>query len=126
MTAVLCITDGMVDGEAWLTHLHRRGHETSTATIATLAGLKPDWSRCGLLLASSMLKKIARDSAGFAQICRQLKAERIVMLDEPGETFALNWWLVPSMAKHLSHAGEPFTMLSGRNYVITSIVFLVH
>lgn len=89
MTAVLCITDGMVDGEAWLTHLHRRGHETSTATIATLAGLKPDWPRCGLLLASSMLKKIARDSAGFAQICRQLKAERIVMLDEPGETFAL-------------------------------------
>jgi two-component system response regulator FlrC len=89
VSAVLCITDGLSDGEAWLTQLHQRGYDTSTTTLATLGGVQARWPRCGLLLSHSAARKLAVDPTGFVKWCRQLKAERIVVLGERSETFSL-------------------------------------
>jgi two-component system, response regulator FlrC len=89
VSAVLCITDGLSDTEAWLTHLHKRGYDTNTATLATLGAVEATWGRCGLLLSHAAAKKLAQDATGFVKWCRQLKAERIVVLGERGATFSL-------------------------------------
>ncbi len=89
MSAVLCVTDGLADSEAWITHLHNRGYETHTATVAKLNTVEPTWQQCGLLMSYAVAKKLASDSTGFVKWCRQLKAERIVVLGEAGKGFSL-------------------------------------
>ena len=89
MSAVLCVTDGLADAEAWITHLHNRGYETHTATLAKLNSVETSWQQCGLLMSYSVAKKLAADSTGFVKWCRQLKAERIVVLGEAGKGFSL-------------------------------------
>lgn len=89
MAAVLCITDGLSDAEAWLTQLHQRGYDTHTATLANLSAVAANWPRCGLLLSHSAARKLAGDPTGFVKWCRQLKAERIVVLGERSEKFSL-------------------------------------
>lgn len=88
MNAVICVTDGLADREAWATHLHMRGYETIMTDMASLPSLKTDgWTRCGLVLAQASAKKMASDAAGFVGWCRKLKAERIVVLGESGTDF---------------------------------------
>lgn len=90
MNTVLCINDNLADGEAWMTHLHMRGYETVSSDIKGLASIKNDaWTRTGLLLSHEAAKVLATDTAGLAGWCRKLKADRIVVVDKPGETFAL-------------------------------------
>ncbi len=89
MSAVLCVTDGLADAEAWITHLHNRGYETHTATLAKLNSVETSWQQCGLLMSYAVAKKLAADSTGFVKWCRQLKAERIVVLGEAGKGFSL-------------------------------------
>ncbi len=90
MNTVLCINDNLADGEAWMTHLHMRGYETVSTDIKSLASLKNDaWTRTGLLLSHDAAKILAADTAGLAGWCRKLKADRIVVVDKPGETFSL-------------------------------------
>ena len=89
MSAVLCVTDGLADSEAWITHLHNRGYETHTATVAKLHTVETTWQQCGLLMSYAVAKKLASDSTGFVKWCRQLKAERIVVLGEAGKGFSL-------------------------------------
>ena len=89
MSAVLCVTDGLADSEAWITHLHNRGYETHTVTVAKLNTVEPTWQQCGLLMSYAVAKKLASDSTGFVKWCRQLKAERIVVLGEAGKGFSL-------------------------------------
>ncbi len=89
MSAVLCVTDSLADSEAWITHLHNRGYETHTATVAKLHTVEPTWQQCGLLMSYAVAKKLASDSTGFVKWCRQLKAERIVVLGEAGKGFSL-------------------------------------
>ena len=90
MNTVLCINDNLADGEAWMTHLHMRGYETVSSDIKSLASIKNDaWTRTGLLLSHEAAKVLASDTAGLAGWCRKLKADRIVVVDKPGETFAL-------------------------------------
>jgi len=89
VSAVLCVTDGLADAEAWITHLHNRGYETHTATLAKLNSVETSWQQCGLLMSYAVAKKLAADSTGFVKWCRQLKAERIVVLGEAGKGFSL-------------------------------------
>ena len=90
MNTVLCINDNLTDGEAWMTHLHMRGYETVSCDIKSLASIKNDaWTRTGLLLSHEAAKALATDTAGLAGWCRKLKADRIVVVDKPGETFSL-------------------------------------
>ena len=89
MSAVLCVTDGLADAEAWITHLHNRGYETHTATVAKLHAVDTSWQQCGLLMSYAVAKKLASDSTGFVKWCRQLKADRIVVLGEGGKGFSL-------------------------------------
>ena len=89
MSAVLCVTDGLADAEAWITHLHNRGYETHTATVAKLHSVDTNWQQCGLLMSYAVAKKLASDSTGFVKWCRQLKADRIVVLGEGGKGFSL-------------------------------------
>ena len=89
MSAVLCVTDGLADCEAWITHLHNRGYETHTATLAKLSAVQTTWPQCGLLMSYAVAKKLAADATGFVKWCRQLKAERIVVLAENGKGFSL-------------------------------------
>ena len=89
MTAVLCITDGLSDAEAWLTQLHQRGYDTSTTTLAKLGAVSASWPRCGLLLSHQAARKLAGDPTGFVKWCRQLKAERIVILGDRSNQFSL-------------------------------------
>ena len=89
MSAVLCVTDGLADAEAWITHLHNRGYETHTATVAKLHSVDTSWQQCGLLMSYAVAKKLASDTTGFVKWCRQLKAERIVVLGEGGKGFSL-------------------------------------
>ncbi len=89
MSAVLCVTDGLADAEAWITHLHNRGYETHTATVAKLNAVDTSWQQCGLLMSYAVAKKLASDSTGFVKWCRQLKADRIVVLGEGGKGFSL-------------------------------------
>jgi two-component system response regulator FlrC len=89
VSAVLCVTDGLADSEAWITHLHNRGYETHTVTVAKLNTVEPTWQQCGLLMSYAVAKKLASDSTGFVKWCRQLKAERIVVLGEAGKGFSL-------------------------------------
>jgi two-component system response regulator FlrC len=89
VSAVLCVTDGLADAEAWITHLHNRGYETHTATVAKLHSVDTSWQQCGLLMSYAVAKKLASDTTGFVKWCRQLKAERIVVLGEGGKGFSL-------------------------------------
>ena len=89
MSAVLCVTDGLADAEAWITHLHNRGYETHTATVAKLHSVDTSWQQCGLLMSYAVAKKLASDSTGFVKWCRQLKADRIVVLGEGDKGFSL-------------------------------------
>jgi two-component system response regulator FlrC len=90
MNVVLCLTDDLPDREAWITHLHMRGYETVTADIKSLGTLKTDaWTRSGLILSHGAAKQLAKDGTGFAGWCRTLKAEKIAVLDETGEDFAV-------------------------------------
>ena len=89
MSAVLCVTDGLADAEAWITHLHNRGYETHTATLAKLNSVETSWPQCGLLMSYAVAKKLASDATGFVKWCRQLKAERIVVLGDGGKGFSL-------------------------------------
>ena len=90
MSVVLCLTDGLPDSEAWVTHLYMRGHDAQAVDLKTLLSTKGDqWTRCALVMASASVKKFAADNAQFASKCRQLKADRIVMIDPPGDKFAL-------------------------------------
>lgn len=89
MSAVLCVTDGLADAEAWITHLHNRGYETHTATVAKLHSVDTSWQQCGLLMSYAVAKKLASDTTGFVKWCRQLKADRIVVLGEGGKGFSL-------------------------------------
>ena len=89
MSAVLCVTDGLADAEAWITHLHNRGYETHTATVAKLHSVDTSWQQCGLLMSYAVAKKLASDATGFVKWCRQLKADRIVVLGEGGKGFSL-------------------------------------
>ncbi len=90
MNTVLCLTDGLSDREAWITHLHMRGYDVVTSDVKSLGTLKTDaWTRCGLLLSHTAAKQLAKDGTGFATWCRNLKAEKIAVLDEPGETFSV-------------------------------------
>ncbi len=90
MNVVLCLTDGLADREAWITHLHMRGYETRIVDMKSLGGLKTDgWTRCGLLLSHAAAKQLAKDGTGFATWCRTLKAEKIAVLDDAGEEFAV-------------------------------------
>jgi two-component system response regulator FlrC len=87
MGVALCVTDGLPDREAWITHLHMRGYEVQTIDLKSLASVKAEWARCGLVLSTTAAKTMASDGTGFAGWCRQLKAERIVVVDEAGEQF---------------------------------------
>ena len=89
MSAVLRVTDGLADAEAWITHLHNRGYETHTATVAKLHSVDTSWQQCGLLMSYAVAKKLASDSTGFVKWCRQLKADRIVVLGEGDKGFSL-------------------------------------
>ena len=89
MSAVLCVTDGLADAEAWITHLQNRGYETHTATVAKLHSVDTSWQQCGLLMSYAVAKKLASDTTGFVKWCRQLKADRIVVLGEGGKGFSL-------------------------------------
>ncbi len=89
MSAVLCITDGLADCEAWITHLHNRGYETHTSVLAKLGTVEATWAQCGLMMSQATAKKLAGDATGFVKWCRQLKAERIIILGEYGKTFSL-------------------------------------
>jgi len=89
VSAVLCVTDGLADAEAWITHLHNRGYETHTATVAKLHSVDTSWQQCGLLMSYAVAKKLASDTTGFVKWCRQLKADRIVVLGEGGKGFSL-------------------------------------
>jgi two-component system response regulator FlrC len=89
VSAVLCVTDGLADSEAWITHLHNRGYETHTTTLAKLGAVQPAWPQCGLMMSYAVAKKLAADATGFVKWCRQLKAERIVVLTEAGKGFSL-------------------------------------
>ena len=89
MSAVLCVTDGLADAEAWITHLHNRGYETHTATVAKLHSVDTSWQQCGLLMSYAVAKKLASDATGFVKWCRQLKADRIVVLGEGDKGFSL-------------------------------------
>lgn len=89
MNAVLCVTDQLADSEAWITHLHNRGYDIQTTTLAKLGSVDVTWSQCGLLVSYAVAKKMAADATGFQKWCRQLKAERIVVLNEYGKTFSL-------------------------------------
>ena len=90
MSMVLCLTDDLSDSEAWITHLHMRGYETMVTDLKSLSTVSPDqWQRSGLLLSQSAAKTLAGDGTGFAAHCRRLKADRITVLDQPGETFTL-------------------------------------
>ncbi len=89
MSAVLCVTDGLADSEAWITHLHNRGYETHTATLGKLGAVETKWPTCGLLMSFAVAKKLAADATGFVKWCRQLKADRIVVLGENGKGFSL-------------------------------------
>jgi len=90
MNTVLCINDNLADAEAWTTHLHMRGYETVSVDLKSLATLKTDgWTRTGLFLSQDAAKALATDAAGLAGWCRKLKADRIVVVDKPGDTFSL-------------------------------------
>jgi two-component system response regulator FlrC len=89
VSAVLCVTDGLADSEAWITHLHNRGYETHTTTLAKLGAVETTWPQCGLMMSYAVAKKLAADATGFVKWCRQLKAERIVVLGEAGKGFSL-------------------------------------
>ena len=90
MSVVLCLTDGLPDSEAWVTHLYMRGHDAQAVDLKTLASMKGDqWSRCALVLANASVKKFAADNAAFAAKCRALKADRIVLIDPPAPQFAI-------------------------------------
>ncbi len=89
MNAVLCVTDQLADSEAWITHLHNRGYETNTTTFAKLASVSVNWQQCGLILSQAIAKKLASDATGFQKWCRQLKAERIVVVGEYGPTLTM-------------------------------------
>jgi two-component system response regulator FlrC len=89
VSAVLCITDGLADGEAWSTHLHNRGYEVHTSPLANLGKQEISWTQCGLMMSYPVAKKLAQDATGFGKWCRQLKAERIIVLGEQGKGFKL-------------------------------------
>jgi two-component system response regulator FlrC len=90
MSVVLCLTDGLPDSEAWVTHLYMRGHDAQAVDLKTLLSTKGDqWPRCALVMASASVKQFAADNAQFASKCRQLKADRIVMVDPPGNKFSV-------------------------------------
>jgi two-component system response regulator FlrC len=89
VNAVLCVTDQLADSEAWITHLHNRGYETNTTTFAKLASVSVNWQQCGLILSQAIAKKLASDATGFQKWCRQLKAERIVVVGEYGPTLTM-------------------------------------
>jgi len=90
MNTVLCITDSLADGEAWITHLHMRGYDTVTTDMKALGSLKTDaWARTALILSHDAAKILAADAAGLAGWCRKLKADRIVVVDKSAEKFSL-------------------------------------
>ncbi|MEY3551771.1 MAG: hypothetical protein RL735_119 [Pseudomonadota bacterium] len=89
MNAVLCVTDQLADSEAWITHLHNRGYETNTTTFAKLASVSVNWQQCGLIVSQAIAKKLASDATGFQKWCRQLKAERIVVVGEYGPSLTM-------------------------------------
>ena len=90
MSVVLCVTDGLPDSEAWVTHLYMRGHDAQAVDLKTLASMKGDqWSRCALVIANASVKQFASDNAAFAAKCRALKADRIVLIDPPAPQFAI-------------------------------------
>ena len=89
MNAVLCVTDQLADSEAWITHLHNRGYETNTTTFAKLASVAVNWQQCGLIVSQAIAKKLASDATGFQKWCRQLKAERIVVVGEYGSSLTM-------------------------------------
>jgi two-component system response regulator FlrC len=89
VNAVLCVTDQLADSEAWITHLHNRGYETNTTTFAKLASVSVNWQQCGLIVSQAIAKKLASDATGFQKWCRQLKAERIVVVGEYGPSLTM-------------------------------------
>ncbi len=89
MNSVLCVTDQLADCEALNMHLHNRGYEVHTTTLAKLGSVDVSWAQCGLLVSYAVAKKLASDATGYQKWCRQLKAERIVVLNESGKTFSL-------------------------------------
>lgn len=90
MKTVLCINDNLADSEAWATHLHMHDYETVSTDLKSLASMKADgWTRTGLLLSHDAAKTLAADAVGLAGWCRKLKADRIVVIDKPGETFSV-------------------------------------
>lgn len=89
MNSVLCVTDQLADCEALVTHLHNRGNEVHTTSLAKLGSVEVSWAQCGLLVSYAVAKKLAADATGFQKWCRQLKAERIVVLNEYGKAFSL-------------------------------------
>jgi len=89
VNSVLCVTDQLADCEALNMHLHNRGYEVHTTTLAKLGSVDVSWAQCGLLVSYAVAKKLASDATGYQKWCRQLKAERIVVLNESGKTFSL-------------------------------------
>jgi two-component system response regulator FlrC len=89
VNAVLCVTDQLADSEAWITHLHNRGYETNTTTFAKLASVSVNWQQCGLIVSQAIARKLASDATGFQKWCRQLKAERIVVVGEYGPSLTM-------------------------------------
>ena len=60
-----------------------------TSPLANLGKLEVSWSQCGLMMSYPVAKKLAQDATGFGKWCRQLKAERIIVLGEQGKGFKL-------------------------------------
>jgi len=89
MKSILCVTDNLADSEAWMMHLHQRGYDTHSVTLAKLMAMEVPWQQAGLLMAKPVADKLTSTAASFGNVCRKLKLDRAVIINEYGNEFGV-------------------------------------
>ena len=89
MKSILCVTDNLADSEAWEMHLHQRGYDTHHVTLAKLMAMEVPWQQAGLLMSKTVADKLTSTAASFGNVCRKLKLERAVILNDYAHEFGV-------------------------------------
>jgi two-component system response regulator FlrC len=89
MKSILCVTDNLADSEAWMMHLHQRGYDTHSVTLAKLMAMEVPWQQAGLLMSKPVADKLTSTAASFGNVCRKLKLDRAVIINEYGNEFGV-------------------------------------
>ena len=89
MKSILCVTDNLADSEAWEMHLHQRGYDTHHVTLAKLMAMEVPWQQAGLLMSKTVADKLTSTAASFGNVCRKLKLDRAVILNDYAHEFGV-------------------------------------